>query len=281
MKKGRKVLLSCLGGGIVLIGVIAVWQWNNIEAVIKWRSYSQEELANQISEQKEQVKDALEDYGISGIEDFTFEEEEAIRKGELSVEDAIRKYEALEVEDMEVMHEMPAEVMDDTKEGEKEKRQNQKEEVVENMNTTKQKKAATKKADEGNQQSGSLNLTESKYKEQEESKEIVEAAVAKMYALKAKYIAALGQLEQSARQEYIALSQEEKNKDGAATIISQYMGTAISLQGACDSEVAGVLGTLRQELKSRGESTEIVDTMQATYEQEKSLKKAYYLSLLN
>lgn len=92
MKKGK----GCLGIGclaviiiIVIIAVVAFTQRNNISAVITGASSSEEDIQQQITDNKKEVEQELENYNINGLRDFTFEEEEAIRKGELTVDDAI------------------------------------------------------------------------------------------------------------------------------------------------------------------------------------------------
>lgn len=240
MKKSTKVLLTSLGSIVVLLGAGVIWQWENVDAVIKWQTCSKEELVDQIGSQKKQAQEVLKSYGIEDIEDFTFEEEEEIRQGKLTLEQAMQKY-------------------------------GKKEEIA---------------SPEENQGLSNEELTETDDKNKEQTtqegdtKAVIENAAMQMYGLKAKYIGQLGALERSARQEYSALSKEQKANGGINSLVSKYSGSAMALQGACDAEVNGVLASLKQELQNRNESTDIVNTMQATYEQEKTLKKAYYLSLI-
>lgn len=53
--------------------------------------YSDEDIQQQIDDSKKTVEAELEKYNVSGLRDFTLEEEEAIRKGELTVEEAIER----------------------------------------------------------------------------------------------------------------------------------------------------------------------------------------------
>jgi len=92
----------------------------------------------------------------------------------------------------------------------------------------------------------------------------------------------MGQLDTvvtTAMAEYRALP---KNERGAATkqaMVSKYIGKVQSLQKSCDAEVEAVLSSLNKELKAQKLDTKIVDTLRASYKEEKSAKLAYYMSI--
>ncbi len=78
---------------ILIIGVAAllVWQRENITAVVDATKYSDKDIQQQISDSKKTVESELEQYDVKGLRDFTFEEEEAIRKGQMTVDEAVSK----------------------------------------------------------------------------------------------------------------------------------------------------------------------------------------------
>lgn len=78
---------------IFIIGAAAllVWQRENITAVVDATKYSDEDIQQQISDSKKTVESELEQYDVKGLRDFTFEEEEAIRKGQMTVDEAVSK----------------------------------------------------------------------------------------------------------------------------------------------------------------------------------------------
>lgn len=235
MKKGNKVLLSVVGI-IVATGVgIGIWQHNNVRAVMTAYSMGQNEIVTKIEENKEEAIKAMENYNIIPIRDLTFEEEEKIRKGEMTPEEAIRS----------IMDSRDKTLINKQEVG---KKQNDEKEVVEDKNI--------------------------------KTQEIVQDAVATMYALKAEYLGKLGGMEQTAKGEYLALPKEERGMKGKQKIISRHAGEVMGFEGACDAKVNTVLKKLEGELKSLGEDTSIVGTMRSTYQNEKNLKKAYYMSLL-
>lgn len=93
-KKSHKVLkvlliILCL----LVIGIIAIYisQKDNIDAVINSVKYSKDDIQQQINTSKNDLKDTLDEYNIGNLRDFTFEEEEQIRKGVITYEEALNK----------------------------------------------------------------------------------------------------------------------------------------------------------------------------------------------
>ncbi len=102
-----------------------------------------------------------------------------------------------------------------------------------------------------------------------------------LYSLKAYYLGQLGQMETTVKAEYAALPKEKKNLIGKKELVSRHMGTAVGLMNQCDSRVEKILAELKAGLESLNADTSIIKTIQTAYENEKNLKKAYYLSLLD
>ena len=74
----------------VIVGFLAYKQKENIKAVLDSRTYSSEELSNRIAESKQELQEAITVYDLPITRDFTLEEEDKIRKGELSAEEAMK-----------------------------------------------------------------------------------------------------------------------------------------------------------------------------------------------
>lgn len=214
-----------LGGLIIVSGFIMLWQWNNVRAVAQSFQYSKEELASKIETSKIEELQALEKYGVTKVKGFSFEEEEALRKGTLTASEAALKLQEDLGQD-QVMQ---------------------------------QKKSLSK---------------------EEEIEAIITKHMANMYAIKAHYIAALGNLEKEARAEFALLPKEEHNMSGAKKVLISKIGIAADLEASCNQEVQEVLANLENELNPLTEDLSIVEQVASAYEEEKVLKKAYYLSLL-
>lgn len=128
------------------------------------------------------------------------------------------------------------------------------------------------------------NNTESK-KTQKDNKaskidELIGDKAIELYSLKAYYLGKLGQMEADVKKDYIALPKEKKNLIGKQQLINKYMGTATSLLKQCDDKVNGLLKELEKDLKALNADLSIIKTIRDSYENEKALKKAYYLKLL-
>lgn len=95
-----------------------------------------------------------------------------------------------------------------------------------------------------------------------------------MYKLKANYLGQIGNVIDEAKAAH-------KNGASASSLASQYMGELASLESQADSAVDAEISQLREKLTAMGADTSICDTMKSSYEKEKRLKKAYYLSLYN
>lgn len=212
---------------IIAAAVISlfIWQKNNISAVISASKYSDEDIEQQIIDSKKNVEDQLKDYNVTGLRDFTIEEEEDIRKGKLSVEEAVEK------------------ILSESNIGQ------------------------TDKTDDVQGQ-------ESQKKTANSSSEIVSDYTVKLYSLKASYLGQIGNLIDEAKADY-------KGGASASELMSNYLGRAASLEKEADSQVDSILSELKAKLNEIGADTGIVNTMKSSYENEKSLKKSYYLSLFN
>lgn len=104
--------------------------------------------------------------------------------------------------------------------------------------------------------------------------------VIEIYSLKAYYLGQLGQLEAAVKNDYSALPENKRNLVGKKELVSKYMGRATSLMNQCDAKVESVLSELKSGLERYKADTSIIKRIRSAYENEKALKKAYYMSLV-
>ncbi len=102
-------------------------------------------------------------------------------------------------------------------------------------------------------------------------------SIAKMYVLKSTFESKLEALFNEAKNHYKSLTKEQR-KESKAELAAKYYSKATALEASCDAQVDTVLKDLEQALKASGESTELVTKIRTAYNEEKSLKKAYYLN---
>lgn len=130
----------------------------------------------------------------------------------------------------------------------------------------------------------SLNTSENKNPSKKNNKEIDEFIadnIIQLYSYKAYYLGQLGQIEKAAIADYKALSPKDRTVVSKQTIVDKYIGTVNALLVECDGKVHKIMDTLSKKLKENKMDTSIVDKINSSYEEEKALKKAYYMSLLN
>lgn len=242
-KKSHRVLKVLLGLVVVIIIALiafAVWQRDNISAFIKAQNETQESIAEEISASKANTQKEIEKYNIPIKRDFTLEEEEAIRKGTLSVEEAVSRIMGTDSTDEDM-----AQQSDGTDD-------------------------ASPSDTSGGQTSG---------QELTEEQQIVTDSLKELYSLKAYYIGQLGVVENDLKAQYKAEVGTTFNATAVAGIVQKNMSRIMNLESECDDKVYSVLDNMRSELEAIGADTSIVDVAEDSYVNEKSLRKSYYLSL--
>ncbi|MCC8015138.1 MAG: hypothetical protein LIO87_08065 [Eubacterium sp.] len=247
---GSKVLKAVLIFVLIIVvaaAALIIWQRDNIISAYKGITLSSEDIASEIADSKSVSEEALSQYETPVLRDFTLEEEEMIRKGELTVEEAMTRI--LNEED-----------------GESSSTQTE---------TGSNEDTEVSGDTEGSNSSGSVSGSDSS---KVDENTLVGNAVKKMYSLKAYYIGRLGSLEAEMKSEYMALSADQRSKSAISSILASHMGEVNALQAEADSSVAAVLSDLSAQLSSIGADTSIVSTLQTQYQNEKNLRKSYYVS---
>jgi uncharacterized protein YxeA len=235
-----KVFLCLLLVLVIAIAALCYWQRDNISAFVKSRNSNSEDIAEEMSVSKAKTNEEIEKYNVPIKRDFTVEEEEQIRKGELSVEEAVsRLFQA------------------------------------DGTSQTQTNTATGETASDGSSGSVAEDTTTALTPEQE----IISNYVTQIYSLKAEYIGKLGSLERELKAEYKSANGTSKSAATIASFVQSNMGRAISMESECDAKVDALLTDMRNELSAIGADTSIVDTIEDAYIEEKALRKSYYLSL--
>ena len=101
--------------------------------------------------------------------------------------------------------------------------------------------------------------------------------ILRLYELKSEYLGKAEALIQKAKDEFYALPQEEWTTDNRTRIILKHSKDAYSALAQCDSEVDKICNDLEKYLKDNNADTSIVNEIKKAYEEEKTLKKAFYM----
>ena len=104
--------------------------------------------------------------------------------------------------------------------------------------------------------------------------EEIRQLVATMYVLQATYVGKLEAIVQQAIDEYTAGAHTEENR---TKVVYSKFEELTALEKECDIKVADVVSRLRELLKATGQDDSLAKAVEKTYQEEKSLKKAYYI----
>lgn len=250
---GLKVFLVILFFLILVCVAIAVTQRDNISAAIDASKYSKVDIQKQMDDTKTEVQKTLEEYNAPAIRDFTPQEEEDIRKGKITADEAIAKI----IEESGASQELQSSSNSDNQASSNVVSGNE-------SSQTSQTKSDTTSANKGSDVNNGEETVSS----------VVGQYTVSLYKLKANYLGKIGNVIDEAKAAH-------KNGASASSLASQYMGELASLESQADSAVDAEISKLREKLTAMGADTSICDTMKSSYEKEKRLKKAYYLSLYN
>ncbi len=105
------------------------------------------------------------------------------------------------------------------------------------------------------------------------------ATIAKMYIIKNKFMKKLESIEVDIINAYVALPEEQRVPQSRKTIAGQYLGTVADMEIQCDAEVEAVLAELKTKLTALNKDLSVIETIRKAYQNEKSLKKAYYMDI--
>ncbi len=258
MKKACSIILAI----IILLSALCIWQRNNLKAVYLFLTNDTEDVERILEENRATLEEKVKEYGDYVTRGLTAEEEAQIASGELSVEEAtkmlLEEAEKAAEEKINEEAEKEAETVEDVVPVTPDAKEPVKE-------TEKEEKTSSQKAESDKKKEG----------------EIIRNYTAQFYSLKAYYMGQLSQIETRAKNDYSALSKEEKKNLSKASFISKYVGYATSLQNECDGKVNSLLKSMKEELKAIGADTAIIGVIQQTYEQEKAARKAYYMNMVS
>lgn len=232
------VLLSIL---LLIVG-LAVWQRNNISALLSFVRFSQEELEEKIADNDQKIKDAVEKLPDVTIRDITEEEKEALRDGSLTRE--------------ELTENLVKPVV----------KPEQKPQTV-------QPKPQTPAVDPTPQPT-----PEEQAKAEYEKK--LSAVLAKVYVLREEFLIKLDALQAEAIAEYRALPEGERSASALTGMVGKYMSRGLALEKQCDQRMDEILVELEALIQENNGDESLPQTVFDTYVEEKSLKKALYMEKL-
>lgn len=103
--------------------------------------------------------------------------------------------------------------------------------------------------------------------------------LAEIYLMKAEYTAWLEDKNQEAIDEYVALEESQRTTAAKYSIGMRCLREALEKEKECDARMEEMKEKIRGLLDELGRDYALIDEIQAAYEEEKTLKKAYFLGL--
>ena len=227
----KKILFGVLGVLIIVLGILIVWQRNNIHAVQMAMTMDRESIEQKLEENEQTLKQTMQQYHL---QDYAFSTEEiaALANGDMTSEEAIAKLTS----------------------------------GTSDSNLDDPSSSSTSQPSNANPEPDSSATAQDQIQQQ----------VAKMYVLQATFEGKLEQIVQQAIAEYSANAGEVSKQE----IVSKHLDEISFLENECDAQVNTVIATLKPLLKETGQNNDLINKIQQTYSNEKSLKKAYYMNQL-
>lgn len=252
MKKAGKIALAVAGVVLVAGAVTVAVQWNNIKALSYMMTMDTGTLSQRAEENRKTLDKAMEDYQIPT---YTFSEEEMaqLASGELSEEEAASR------------------LLGQSGSGETE---NAEEPEPSQSQAPSESPSASQTPSASQSAAPSQSPAQSGDNSTQEAEAELRQLVATMYVLQATYEGKLEAIVQEAIDEYTAGEHTSENR--TKIVYSKY-DALTKLEKECDQKVADIVARMRELLKATGQSESLADEVQKTYEEEKSLKKAYYI----
>ena len=251
MKQRTKIVCGILLAAIIGIGVLAVWQWNNISAAFSFFRFSQAELEDKLKENDQKIKDAVDTVPDVTIRDITQEEKDALRDGTLTQEELIDSL--IKPPEVAKPEQKPQPEPESPKPQEK------------------PEQPPEQKPEED---------PKPKPQEPDYEKELA-ALIAEVYVLREEFLIKLDNLQNEAIAAYKAIPSEERTTKTVASLVSGYMSRGLDMEKECDARIEAIVLKMETILQKSGGDLSIAQTVYDTYVEEKSLKKAWYMAELS
>ena len=245
MKRPFKIILGVLIVAVAASASLVVWQQKNIALLRMASQYSQEDLQAEIVGRQERVQATINEHAELVVRDMTDDEKVALREGTMTQEELIG---------------LMTGTVESTTTGEEPQSEATIQETVGSVGSI-TTAAPPKPVDPAYEQK----LSE---------------LVAKAYILRETFQNQLTEIENSAKATYRAMPEEKRTRAALTDLIFSYYDRLVAMESECDAAMNGIVTEMRTLIADNNGDMSIADTMLEVYEEEKELKKAWYLSQL-
>lgn len=248
MTRKKKFLCGVLA--LLLVGTAGMvwWQRENLKALKDANQYSSEELEQKLQENQQAIQDALNAVPEVAIRDVTEEERAALKDGTLAQEELIGRL----ANTGDAAQTVP--------------------------NPSSEKSASDTKTPTASQ-TGSSD-SEKKPAVDPEYQQKLSEIIAEIYVLREQYTIELDKMYDAAKVEYKAMPVSERTTEKLTKWAGGYISRAGKLEKNCDAAMDDIVERMEKLIRANNGDLSLVDTVVYTYANEKSLKKAVYISKL-
>lgn len=243
MKTWKKVLCGLLLALALPAAALAVWQRENISALLQAQKYTQEELEEKLAENSRAIQEAVASVPEITVRELTDDERQGLRDGTLGKEEIVRQM--LDVGGTGESE--PPSVPD----------------------------ATNAPSPQEEQKAGQAQPSAS-----EDYRQRLSALIAEVYVLREEYTISLENMESAAKSDYQAIPVEKRTKKALANLTGTYLSKGSALEKECDGKMDAIVAEMEELITENQGDMNLVDTVVYTYADEKSLKKAWYMSKL-
>ena len=275
-------VLLILAAGVVGVGI---WQKNNLEAVKQYTQYTQEELEQQLQDNDKQVQDilnaALEAAKKVDSETGTAPEQQTPGNTVETPDAVVQEPETPVIEPLPPAEPSDTPVTPDTPPvNEIPKPETPPVAVTQPETPVTQTPQTPAPAPETPPVTETPVVPEPPAETDPTYEAQLQAIVDKVYTLREEYLIALDEMLEAAKADYKAIPKSQRTKKAIINFVSTYVSKANALEKQCDGKMDALVKELTQLQKKYGQTMELVDAVKYTYANEKSLKKAWYMSEL-
>ena len=246
---------------VLLMGALA-WRFRNeIAAFNISRQYSTQELEDQLAGNDQTIRDAVDASSDVTVRAPTDEEREALRSGSMTQEELVERLTGGASAEQSASQ-TPTETQSSA-------------ETTKPTETPAPSAEAAKPAETPiPAETKQPTAAQTAYQQQ------LSALIARVYVLREEYVNALEDMETAARADYKALPESQRTGKKLASLVSGYLAEAAALEKECDAKMDAVIAEMETLISANNGDMTLTDTVFNTYVNEKSLKKAWYMSRL-
>ena len=245
---------------VLLMGALA-WRFRNeIAAFNISRQYSTQELEDQLAGNDQTIRDAVDASSDVTVRAPTDEEREALRSGSMTQEELVERLTGGASAEQSASQ-TPTETQSSA-------------ETTKPTETPAPSAEAAKPAETPALTETKQTAAQTAYQQQ------LSALIARVYVLREEYVNALEDMETAARADYKALPESQRTGKKLASLVSGYLAEAAALEKECDAKMDAVIAEMETLISANNGDMTLTDTVFNTYVNEKSLKKAWYMSRL-